>query len=336
MPEELHPKHKAMGNNIWLRFNNAVGNGKKLNDVDVGGEVDALFAGSVHKYIKWQADFVATFGNYGGGIQGMASILDLIGKFEFDDAFNVWFGRMLVPSDRSNFSGPWFMAPWNYPGFYGPGAPQGPAQGPFGRNDGATVWGQFNGGLFKYYLSAFDLHDKGTSPLYSGRLNLSLINPEPGYYHSSTYYGAKDILAIGVGGQFKKKGSVAPAMMPAMPMPGMMPVLPAAADMDDLGAGVIDVEAAFYKVQGKYDTVKWHSYALASYLISQRVGWGMFQPLVRVQMAKDQGDKNWRLIDAQLGYVIDTYAARLALGFQNGDVGGVKSNAIFLGIQLQK
>ena len=52
--------------------------------------------------------------------------------------------------------------------------------------------------MFKYYAGAFDLHGAPDSPLYSGRINLGLLNPEPGYYHSSTYYGGKDILAIGV------------------------------------------------------------------------------------------------------------------------------------------
>ena len=101
------------------------------------------------------------------GRKSTASILDLIGKFELHDTFNVWFGRMLVPSDRSNFSGAWFMAPWSYPGFFVPGGgPIGPRQGAFGRNDGATVWGQFGGGLLKYYASVFDLTAPQTSPLY--------------------------------------------------------------------------------------------------------------------------------------------------------------------------
>ena len=37
--------------------------------------------------------------------------------FDLIDEFHVWAGRLLVPVDRANASGPFFMIPWNYPGF---------------------------------------------------------------------------------------------------------------------------------------------------------------------------------------------------------------------------
>jgi hypothetical protein len=47
------------------------------------------------------------------------------------------------------------------------------------------------------------------------------------------------------------------------------------------------------------------------------------------------------MIDTQLGYLIDGYATRMALGFahsSNGADGAAKasSNALFFGLQLQK
>ena len=44
--------------------------------------------------------------------------MDLVGQLDFMDEFHIWVGRMLTPSDRSNFSGPWFISPWEYPGVY--------------------------------------------------------------------------------------------------------------------------------------------------------------------------------------------------------------------------
>ena len=283
---------------------------------------------------------------------GTVELLDVIARFDIDDAFHVWGGRMLVPSDRANFSGAWFAAPWYYPGTFVPGQYLGPrAQGPNGRNDGVTVWGQAEGGLFKYYVSAFDLHDGVSKPWWTGRLNLSLINPEPGYYHSSTYYGGKDLLAIGVALAMKKDGSTStmtPAPTAANPMPA-----PITLSDDALGfnadilfeknfqeGGVLDLEGAFYLYEGDYDPYK-HSYLLvASWMTADKVGPGKIQPLVRFQQGKQRGpggDTDTSL-EIQLGYPIAEYGARLALGYQYTKFGAVdvKGNAIFLGAQILK
>jgi hypothetical protein len=338
---------------IWFRLDNQIrskdpGNAKKLNGFVMGSEVDVLFSGQVHEYVAWQADFVGTFGNAATAadadkaMTGQAAILDLIGKFQLHDSFNIWVGRMLVPSDRSNFSGPWFMSAWNYPGVFG-GLYGGPRQGPFGRNDGATVWGQFLGGFVKYYAGAFDLHSLGTKALYSGRLNFTLLNPEPGYYHSSTYYGGKDIVALGISGQYKKDGSA--ASIPAMPPVGFM--APPSDDYSlisaDLlaektfgGAGTATFEGAFYKFNGKNEPIKNDFYLLGSYLIPTQVWIGRFQPLFRFQQGKTQGNTTMRLMDAAVSYVVDEYAMRIALNYQNADLSGIKANSISIGVQIQK
>ena len=340
------PGDEPLSVNVWGRLGNyytspAVGDG----DAFVNAEVNLLLSGKIHEYVGWQADFVAVYGpatsSANGNISGTAEILDLIGKFELHDTFNVWFGRMLVPSDRSNFSGAWFMSPWNYPGFYDPSsAPVGPRQGPFGRNDGATVWGQLGGGIFKYYAGVFDMHAPTDSPLFSGRLNLALLNPEPGYYHSSTYYGGKDIVAIGVGAQYKKEGSTGVA-----PMGG---VAPAPDDYTGFNAdllvektlgsaGTVSLEGAFYLFSGDNEPIDYHYLALLSYLLPMEVGIGKLQPLVRFQQAKPSDDSDsWNIIDAQLGYAIKEYSARLALGYQKIDSTAMDSDGVFLGIQLQK
>ena len=331
---------------VWFRLDNQIrskdADAKKLNGFVMGSEVDVLFSGQVHELVAWQADFVGTFGNakekdgdpaLDKSMTGQAAILDLIGKFNLHDSFNIWVGRMLVPSDRSNFSGPWFMSAWNYPNSFG-AVNANPRQGPFGRNNGATVWGQFLGGHIKYYASAFDLYSVGTKALYSGRINLTLLNPEPGYYHSSTYYGGKDIVALGLGGQFKKNGST--------------PVGGANDDYSlfnaDLlaektfgGAGTATFEGAFYKFDGAAEALKNNFYVLGSYLIPAQVWVGKFQPLVRFQQgAPKGGGKKLNLIDAAVSYVVDEYAMRIALNYQNADLAGTKANSISIGVQIQK
>ena len=94
------------------------------------------------------------------------------------DEFHVWIGRMLTPSDRSNFSGPWFMSALELPRRVQRGRPGFGYIGPrgteeVGREVGTTVWGDIGKGKFKYYLGMLDVDDApATTPLYTGRLQL--------------------------------------------------------------------------------------------------------------------------------------------------------------------
>jgi len=355
-PDAETYKHINMG--VWSRtgfgLQNA-SNPKKLNGIGMGGEVELHFSNTMRKGMSWTANFAAVYGARDGGsnipgngppgtqgITGTVEIMDLIAQYEPTPAFNVWVGRMLVASDRSNFSGPYFMAPWIYPLLLGPQSFQnayaivGPKEGPFGRSDGATIWGAFAGGMMKYYLGAYDLFDAAQKPLISGRLALSLLSPEPGYYGSSTYLG-KDILALGVGGQYKKnaENTIKPGETGLRDY-GMI-LADVLFEKNLGGAGVLDLEGAFYKYVGDGQRNDFSYMGLASYLISK------FQPLVRIQQAKqksveDGGSGNTvSMLDGQIGYYLDGYATRFALGASHSwDGGGRYANSVFAGIQLQK
>ncbi len=299
---------------------------------------------------------VAHPGSAGGTISGALEVQDLIAQFEPDPLFNVWVGRHLVASDRSNFAGPYFMAPWIYPLLLGPQnfapasaggayAVVGPKEGPYGRSDGATIWGQVGGGTFKYFLGAYDLYDAIVHPLISGRVSISLLNPEPGYWGTATYHGM-DLFSIGVGGQYSKnrEASIKPEDAGALADYGLIN-----ADLlfeKKLGVGgAFDLEGAFYKYVGDGESLDLSYMALVSYLTPELApGAGKLQPLVRVQQAKQKsvedggGDNLVTQTDAQVNYVLDGYATRFALGYTHGSAGdGANySNAVFLGVQLQK
>jgi len=311
---------------------------EKLNRFSQETVVNIHASGQVVDMISYQVGLAAAYGPISpdsGSINGSVSILDIIGKLDFDDAFHLWAGRMLVPSDRSNFSGFWFSAPWYYPGFYYNaisamnnffGPPIGPRQGPSGRNDGATLWGQVAGGIFKYYVGVYDVFSAGNNPLISSRFNLALINPEPGYFHSSTYYGTKDILALGASAQYQKSKAGADDYSEVS--------VDLLFEKNLKGAGTIDLEGTFYKYFAT--PMDFSYYVLASYLTPEKVGYGYLQPLVRLQQAKPKDDDIWTIVEAQLGYIIAQDAARLALGYQYQKAAGVKSNALYLGLQLLK
>ena len=73
-------------------------------------------------------------------------------------------------------------------------------EGPYGRNNGAVVWGDIKGGKLTYLAGVFDNAAVATSPLFSGRVRLALWDPEPGFWGNGSYFGDKDLLSIGVGG----------------------------------------------------------------------------------------------------------------------------------------
>jgi hypothetical protein len=338
-----------VGTRVALRVENSnAGSRNKLNDVGAEGEADVVFWGQVHPYLRWQAGFVGSLGPLEETTS--AALLDLVAKLEFSDAFNVWIGRMPVPSDRASLSTVWAIASWTLPGHYDAFAPTatanarstpGPRQWINDRGDGATLWGQARGGRLKYYLGLFGLDQPNTSPLYSGRLALSLLDPEPGFRSSSAYYGTKDVLSLGVGAQHRADDSLAPTT--ALPTT-LLPV----SNFNELNvdllfeknggmAGVLDIESAFAKLWGKGELASYQFFALASYLMPIEIGIGRFQPLLRIQhagkgKAPDAGD--FTSFDAQLGYIIDGFHARLLGVYQYAKVQGQTENALLLGLQL--
>ena len=273
------------------------------------------------------------------------ALLDLVAKLEFADAFNIWVGRMPIASDRASLSTVWGMVPWTMPGTYDPFAPTGPdarptpgpRRGKDDRGDGATLWGQWGRGKFKYYLGVFGLNQPETSPLYSARLVLTLLDPEPGFRTRSAYFGTKDVLSFGVGAQHRAGDSRAPAG-DAWP----------ASDFNELGAdvlfekgsatsGVLNLESSIARMWGDNEVAKYQFSALVSYLMPVDIGIGRLQPLVRFQRAalgeaSDAGD--FASIEAQLGYVIDGFHARILGSYQYAKVRGQTQNAVLLGVQL--
>jgi hypothetical protein len=314
----------------------------KLNDFGFD-EVyaEARFSGRLTPLFAWQFNLNASYDPLGGA--GTAGIMDAIVKFEPMKEFHLWAGRMLVPSDRSNFSGPWFMSPWKYTGADMPIPFVGPRTQAFGRQNGVTAWGTFGDGKVKYYAGALNLSNAAESPLFSGRLNICLIGAEPGYYHSSTYYGSQDIVAIAGGAQYQAN---------AAPM-GASGANYTEFNADvlaekNLGAGGVGtIEAGYYHYNNFFGTfvppgattgapaVKNFFYVLGSWLTPQPIGIGKLQPLVRWQQTTDP---SWKILDAYVTYVIDEYFLRFAVGYERTDFGGGTSagNAILLGAQMQR
>jgi hypothetical protein len=275
------------------------------------------------------------------------AIEDAIVQFDFMDEFHLWGGHLLVPVDRSNASGPFFMIPWNYPGFF-TAQPNGagiaaPLEGPSGRNNGAVIWGDIMGGKFSYFAGAFDNANVGTSPLLSGRVRLALWDPEPGFWGNGSYFGDKNMLSINVGAQFQSHGSAARDAMGNITTDKDWTDINADLLIEKkLGGGAfVTGEGAYYHYNVLDGGISDTFYVLGAYA-SPTVGVGNIQPMVRYQWEKvkgPMGTKPWNL-DVGLAYlvkgpamrVIATYShTNLTSAFAAGTV--TSANSIQLGAQ---
>jgi len=252
-----------------------------------------------------------------------------VAKFEPDDLFNVWFGRFLPPSDRANLSGPYFQNAWNYPD-----AVNGYPSIYAGRDDGVALWGQVGKGRFKYQTGFFTL-DPSTPPgqgIFAGRLVYNFLDPEPGYYNSSTYYGTKDVLALGGAMQFQHLGAG-----------------PATDRRDLLGFNVdllfekklpssdtLTLEGAYYNFNK--GSQGWSFFGQASYLFGAKLGFGQVQPMARYQqLTKTAGGDPTRVVDGGINYVVDQHNTRFAFVVQHRDNPSAPSTtAVQLGVQFQE
>jgi hypothetical protein len=319
-PEALPPIDVG----AWLRAGSKFQNGtdpSKVNDWQMDQAVIELHAGGkitkqVAVTLNLTSNMQSLFNPPGsdkateGG--SYVAIEDAIIQFDFMDEFHLWAGHLLVPVDRSNASGPFFMIPWNYPGFFtqqpdGSGIAA-PHEGPAGRNNGAVVWGDIMGGKFCYFAGAFDNANVHSSPLFSGRLRLALWDPEPGFWGNGSYFGDKDMLSFNVGAQFQQHGSAG--------MAGDKDYTDINVDAlieKKLGGGAfVTGEGGYYHYNVQDGGLSDTFYVLGAYA-SPTVGVGNIQPMVRYQWEKvkgPMGTKPWN-IDVGLAYLIKGPALRV-------------------------
>lgn len=320
------------------------------DDLDINLDSMRLYlGGSLNKYVK------ATF-NTEKDANDDIKLLDAIARFEFDDRFNVWVGRMLPPSDRANLDGPYYLSAWYYPGVVS----QYPAKFA-GRDNGLTLWGRLADKKLTYAVGAFRGHNKiaGASNadgnlLYAGRLQYNFFDaePNPAYYTSSTYYGSARVLALAVAGMYQSDGVGTAANKGDYKAWN----LDALFEQKLAGGGVITLEGAYYSYDtddktdvatnfggaGPTDNVGGLTQgdgwlAAVAYLVPTKLGWGRLQPHFRYQtFDADLTNVTTKQYDYGVNYVIDGHNARLSLTYSKSETtGAADTDRIVLGLQLQ-
>ena len=265
------------------------------------------------------------------GQPNKVNILDAVARFEYSDKFNVWFGRFLPPSDRANLYGPYYAHHW---AVYSDGVQDGY---PFifqGRDNGAAYWGQF--GMVKVSAGAFD----GTTAtgddtvIGAGRVQIDFWDKEAGYYLNGTYYGDKNLLAIGAAAQ--TQGSDKNAYSADFLLERKVP-----------GGGAYSVEAEW----AKYDRLGGYSsrygtddggYVLGSYLFPTVVGAGKFEVLGKFAKARFRKgitpldlDFDQKTSEVDLNYVIKQFNARVMIFYKDTRFDAVRTDSKQFGVGLQ-
>lgn len=343
-------------------------NGDRSADFNLDG-ARIYINGQIHEYIKIEFNTECVF--CGNSALREYNVLDAIAKFEFSSAFNIWAGRLLVPSDRAEMSGPFYANTYDfnktpfYSSDYSVSFGSGGA-GVYGRDHGVNVWGNLGAeGKFQYALGVFNGIESsaGFGPnqddnlLYAGRFAYNFLSLEknPGYYTSSTYFGGGgDIFTVALAFQYQEDGAG------SFLNPG-----------DFFG---LSVDVLFEKVLGNDGVVTIEGeyknfdadYALAAfgnadcfcmfdgdaftvtglYLLPQKMGFGKLQPYIRYTENSPDNSADRAEFEVGVNYIIDGHNARISLFYQTGDIAtkglnyapgaaGSEVNAIKLAIQLQ-
>ncbi len=273
---------------------------------------------------------------------GNLNVLDGVAKLEVSDPFNMWLGRFIPPSDRATLSGPYYQNMWDFPI-----VSRYPSK-IAGRDEGLAVWGEVLDAKLKYQAGVFEGVDQKTnpngvnptdSPLLAARLTYNILDGESGYYNSSTYYGKKDVIALGFVMQSQADHVISGGVLGDF----------LGLNVDFLyetsfaNGSVMDIEAALYLYD--YDNVNPSATGFmvtGSYLIPGKVGgYGQLQPKARLQILdvdNKAGFTNYgaSVLDLQLDYVMDGHDARtsIILSHTNPEIGSTYL-ALKFGIQLQ-
>jgi len=312
----------------------------KVNDWHMDNAyVELHTGGKVTKNVGVTLNLNANMANYSTSTPGgPVALEDAIISFDFMPEFHLWAGHLLVPVDRSNSSGPFFMIPWNYPGVAVGALPK---EGPSGRNNGAVVWGDIAGGRASYFAGVFDNGNIGVSPLFSARLRVPFLDAETGFWGNGSYFGDKDIFTIDLGAQVQDHGSSttdATGAVTAKTSAGIN--VDALFEKKIPGGGWFTADGAYYHYNVLDGGLSDSLYILAAYA-TPTMGVGNLQPMVRYQWSNVKGGTGtnpWNL-DAALSYLIKGPALRLIATYSHSRIGtdaagdALTANSIQVGAQ---
>jgi hypothetical protein len=316
-------------------------------------------SGSMNKYIKGMLNTERS-----GGGEGNIEVIDANVQFQLTPEIAIWAGRFLSPSDRANMAGPYYSSGGGGGYWANISSRYGWNGGVIGRDEGVAFVGSFLEDKLAVSFGAFEGDNifrfsgvnaqKESSPaaaalnaddklMYAGRLQVAFWDAEPGYYGTGNYFGAKDILTVGIAGRQKSDGAISTTAVGDYSSYSVDFLM----EKKNVGPGTLSLEAAYYD----YDTDKVFLaeegdayYVGAGYLFDTPVGWGKFMPFARHQQFDADNNVKTKRTDFGVNYVMAPYNALISAEYQKTDVSGSGSvslpnrgdkNAVLISLQMQ-
>ena len=324
----------------------AAANGSRSNDFTLDS-ARLYLSGSFNKYIKGMLNTEKSNGE-------SWEIIDANVQLQMTPEIAIWAGRFLSPSDRANMAGPYYSMGGGY--WSNIASRYGWNGGIIGRDEGVAIVGSAMDNKIGYSFGAFEGQNifrfSGVGAqsqssaaakalnaddklMYAGRLQVDFWDAEPGYYGTGNYFGAADILAVGIAGRQKSDGAISLTKAGDYSSYSVDFLL----EKKDVGPGTASLEAAYYD----YDTddvflsEQGNAYSAgAAYLFNEAVGWGKFMPFVRYQTFQPDTNIDVKKYEVGTNYVIAPYNALITAVYSDTKTDGASNvNAINVSMQFQ-
>ncbi|NOT66142.1 MAG: porin [Methylotenera sp.] len=324
----------------------AAANGSRSNDFTLDS-ARLYLSGSFNKYIKGMLNTEKSNGE-------SWEVIDANVQLQMTPEIAIWAGRFLSPSDRANMAGPYYSMGGGY--WSNIASRYGWNGGIIGRDEGVAIVGSAMDNKIGYSFGAFEgqnifrfsgVNAQSQSSvaaktlnaddklMYAGRVQVDFWDAEPGYYGTGNYFGAADILAVGIAGRQKTDGAISLTKAGDYTSYSADFLL----EKKDVGPGTASLEAAYYD----YDTddvflsEQGKAYSAgAAYLFNEPIGWGKFMPFVRYQTFKPDTNIDVKKYEVGTNYVIAPYNALISAIYSDTKTDGASSvNAINVSMQFQ-
>jgi len=308
-------------------------------------------SGSFNKYIKGMLNTERTGGGTDlNGSGANVEVIDANVQLQLTPEIAIWAGRFLPPSDRANMAGPYYSSGGGGGYWANISSRYGWNGGVIGRDEGVAVvtsfledklaisFGAFEGdNIFRFSGVGALSENQGDKDklMYAGRVQYAFWDAEPGYYGTGNYFGAKDILTVGISGKQKTDGAVSVTDVGNYTNVSIDFLM----EKKNVGPGTLSLEAAYYDydTDGVFLAEEGDAYYVgAGYLFDTPVGWGKFMPFARHQEFDADNNVKTKRTDFGVNYVIAPYNALISAEYQKTKVTGASdTDAILISMQYQ-